>query len=381
MFPKVAILGSAQTKHESSKRDLHITQMIYQTVKAALKNAGMENDQIDTVVSASCDVLDGISIGNCFTCEAMGAFMKEETRVEDDGIFAAIYAYMRIMAGQFDTALVLAYSKGSQVPPYYYSGLSCDPYYQRPLGLETDSLAALQCRTYMEAFNVSEADIASVSVKNRKNGANNPLALLQEERTLDQILDSPYVCDPLRKEMIFPQTDGACAIILGNEKIAAKSKNPPAWIRGAGFCTDSYYPGYRDLSRVKSAQQAASTTYEMAGVKNPLNDFDVAEISAPYAHQELMLTESLGFCSPGEGNVLLKASATDWSGPLPVNPSGGALCANPIIGTGLIRLAETALQVTGQAGKRQIDDARLGLAHGASGQCLQSNGLMVVSGE
>lgn len=381
MFPRVAILGSAQTKHESSKKDVHLTQMIYETVQAALKNAGLEFGQIDTVVSASCDVLDGISIGNCFTCESMGAYLKDETRVEDDGIFAAIYAYMRIMAGHFQAALVVAYSKGSQAPSYYYSGLSCDPLYQRPLGLETHSLAALQYRKYMQSYGITEAETARVSVKNRQNGVKNPQALLQEVITVEQVLDSPYVCEPLHKEMIFPQTDGACALILGTEKMVMHAKNPPAWIQGLGYSTDSYYPGYRDLSQVQSAEKAAVKAYENAGIKDPSKELDVVELSAPYAHQELMLIEALGFCSKGEGKNLINASVTDRDGSLPVNPSGGALCAHPIIATGLIRVAEVAIQVSGQAGDRQIKDARTGLAHGTCGQCLQSNGVMVIRGE
>lgn len=381
MLPKIAVLGSAQSKHESNKKDLHLTQMLYETTKAALENAGLEIGQIDTVISASCDVLDGLSIGNCFTLESMGGYMKEETRVEDDGIFAALYAVMRMMSGHFQTALVVAYSKGSQAPSYYYSGLSCDPFYQRPLGLETHSLAALQYRKYMQSYGVTEADTARVSVKNRRNGVSNPHALLRNEISLEQVLNSPYVCDPLHKEMIFPQTDGACALVLGSEKMARNAKNPLAWIQGMSHCTDSYYPGYRDLSQVQSAEKAVVKTYEMAGIIDPFKELDVVELSAPYAHQELMLTEALGFCPKGKGKNLINDSVTDRDGPLPVNPSGGALCANPIIGTGLIRVAEVALQVTGQAGERQVKDARLGLAHGTCGQCLQSNGVMVLRGE
>lgn len=381
MENRIAVLGSAQTKHESCKKEQHLTQMIYETVKAALENAGLEHGQIDTVVSASCDVLDGISIGNCFTCESMGAFLKEETRVEDDGIFAAIYAMMRVMAGHFQTALVLAYSKGSQVPGYYYSGLSCDPFYQRPLGLEGHALAALQFEMYMQKYGVSEADAAGVSAKSRRNGERNPHALLQEELTPRQVLASPYRCTPLREAMIYPETDGACALVLGTEQAALKSRNPVAWIEGAGYCTDSYYPGYRDLSEIASAEQAARKAYQAAGIRDPLAELDVVEMSSCYAHQELMLTEALGFCSKGEGRNLVNESVTDRGGSLPVNPSGGPLCANPIIGTGLIRLAEVALQVTGRAGARQIDNARMGLAHGSAGQCLQSNGVMIVRGE
>jgi acetyl-CoA C-acetyltransferase len=311
----------------------------------------------------------------------MGAFLKEETRVEDDGIFAAIYAYMRMRAGHFQTALVLAYSKSSQVPAYFYSGLSCDPYYQRPLGLESHSLAALQCRRYMETYGISETDAAQVVVKNRRHGIFNPLALLRKETSLEEVLESSPVCQPLRLEMIFPETDGACALILGTGEFARKAKNPPAWIEGIGYCVDSYYPGYRDLSQNPSAAQAARKAYLMAGIKDPLQELKVTEISAPYAHQELMLLEALGFCRPGESKNLVRDGSTDRSGPFPINPSGGALCAHPIIGTGLIRVAETALQVSGRAGERQIPKARLGLAHGTSGQCLQSNGVMILRGE
>jgi acetyl-CoA C-acetyltransferase len=188
------------------------------------------------------------------------------------------------------------------------------------------------------------------------------------------VMRSPLIASPIKRLDASPVTDGCCAMLLMSEEAVRKYDLKPAWIRGVGFCTDSYYLGHRDLTEIRSAHIAAERAYNMAGITRPGAEIDVAEIHEPFAFQELMIYEALGFCDKGKGRDLLHSGATgvNGTGRLPVNLSGGALSANPIFATGLIRLAEAALQVTGQAAGYQAE-ARTAVAHATSGLALQSN--------
>ncbi|HKQ04104.1 MAG TPA: thiolase family protein [Blastocatellia bacterium] len=371
---RVAIVGSAQTVHERRKADQNVEDMIFETVTALLEQSGLTISDVEMVMGAGDDVMDGRSISNVFTAEYAGAFLKEESKVEDDGAFAACYAFMRIAAGAFDTILVYGYSKSSDSSPQHYSGMMADPFYLRPLGVEALTAAALQAQCYFSQYGAGEADAALVAVKNRRQAMRNPFAQIKGEYTIAEVMASPMIATPIKRLDASPITDGCCAMLLMSEEAVKKYGLKPAWIRGLGFCTDSYYLGHRDLAEIRSAHLAAERAYDMAGISRPGAEIDVAEIHEPFAFQELMVYEALGFCDKGKGRDLLHSGATgvNGTGRLPVNLSGGALSANPIFATGLIRLAEAALQVTGQADGHQAD-ARTVVAHATSGLALQSN--------
>ncbi|MFL6276032.1 MAG: thiolase family protein [Blastocatellia bacterium] len=379
---RVAIVGSAQTVHERRKADQNVEDMIFETVTALLEKSGLTISDVEMIMGAGDDVMDGRSISNVFTAEYAGAFLKEESKVEDDGAFAACYAFMRIAAGAFDTILVYGYSKSSDSSPQHYSGMMADPFYLRPLGVEALTAAALQAQCYYSKYGASEADAALVAVKNRRHAMRNPVAQIKGEYTIDEVMTSPMIASPIKRLDASPVTDGCCAMLLMSEEAVRKYGLKPAWIRGVGFCTDSYYLGHRDLTEIRSAHLAAERAYNMAGISRPSAEIDVAEIHEPFAFQELMIYEALGFCDKGTGRDLLHSGATgiSESGRLPVNLSGGALSANPIFATGLIRLAEAALQVTGQAVGYQAD-ARTAVAHATSGFALQSNIVYVLDAQ
>ena len=378
---RVGIVGSAQTVHERRKADQNVEDMIYETVTALLNRTGLAISDVDMVMGAGDDVLDGRSISNVFTAEYAGAFLKEESKVEDDGAFAACYAYMRIAAGAFDTILVYGYSKASDSSPQHYSGAIADPFYLRPLGVEALTAAALQAQCYFQKYGVSEEDAALVAVKNRRHARQNPYAQVKGDYTVDDVMRSPVIASPIKRLDASPVTDGCCALLMMAEEAAERHGLKPAWIRGVGFCADSYYLGHRDLTAIESAHSAAARAYRMAGVSDPLSEINAAEIHAPFSFQELMMIEALGFCDKGKGGEFVAGGATEAGGALPVNLSGGALSANPIFAAGLIRLAEAANQVTGQAAGVAVEARGSGatpqpitaVAHATSGFALQSN--------
>lgn len=379
---KIGIIGWSQTDFSERRDDVSRNDLIYEASRKALEHAGLGIDQVDSVISASCDTIDGISISNAFAADEMGAYMKEESKVEEDGAYALMYAYYRLLTGFWKTALVVSHGKISDSGAPFYANMMCDPFVLRPLGLEVHSSAALQCRAYAERYGVEEKDIAAVAVKNRRNGAMNETTQLRSAVSLDEVLGSPLIASPIHKLEAPPVTDGATAVVLAVEDFAGTAGKRAAWIEGIGFAQDQYYPGYKDLSGSKSAELAGQMAYREAGVNDPRKELNMAEISEGYAFYELLLCEALGLCAPGEAKKMLADGVTDRDGAFPVNVSGGGLCANPMMSAGLLRVIECCKQLTGEAGKHQLNSKpRRALAHASSGLFLQSNLAIVLGGE
>jgi acetyl-CoA C-acetyltransferase len=252
--------------------------------------------------------------------------------------------------------------------------MGCDPFLLRPLGLEQISAAALQANVYFEKYKVTEKDAARVVVKNRKNGALNKYAQLKKEVTTEEVMNSPYLAMPIKKLDAPAYSDGATAVILATEDFAKDVTKNPVWIEGVGFYQDTYYPGYKDLSKSTSCQLAAKKAYSEAGIKEPLKEIDFAEVSENFSFYELMLYENLFLCKEGEGKKLIQDGVTEIDGNFPVNPSGGTLCANSIMNAGLVRVIEAVRQLTKSADGHQLKkDLKKALVHGTDGLFLQSN--------
>ena len=369
---KVAVVEVAMiTGGESSEN--YLTQ-VYKVCKEVLDKAGIKREKLGTVVSAASDIFHGgISCANSYYWDAGAAFLKNASRQDGESLFALYYAALRIMSGHYETALVLGVCKGSENPDndvltHYFS----DPFYQRQVGLNETYAAALQMQLYMHTFGVSEEDCAFVSVKNLNNALRNPRAHIKRRISLEDVMNSGYTFYPLKKLECAPKSEGFVAMLLASEERAKKLTKKPVWLLGYGAAMDTYYLGDRDLLNGKLSK-AAKTAYKMAGIDNPLKEIDVAEICEPYAFQELMWYEDLGFCEKGKGSELIKKGVTFPEGELPVNPSGGVLSTNPYVSRGLIRAAEVVLQIRGEAGEHQLDrKVKIGLAHGThgyAGQC------------
>lgn len=356
-------------------RETH-NSIIYDTVTRALASCGLAIKDIDVVVDSGSDFLDGRGISNVITVDAMGAHFKEESKVAGDGLLAAIYAYMRIATGLFDTALVVAYGKSSESDPAAQSRTMAEPFYTRPLGLDGLAAAALQAQAYRQHYGVAHDATARVAVKNRAAGSRNPHAQLRDPVSLDEVLHSRELVAPIRRLEAAPSSDGACAVVLAEGSAARSLRVRRAWIAGLGQGTTPYSLGARRLHRADAAEQAAKAACERAGIVDRMAELDVAEVSEYYAYQELMLYEAMGFCGQGEGADLLQAME-NGEGPT-VNPSGGVLCADPQVATGLVRLAEAAAQVSGRAGGLQVENAGKAIAHAGGGFAMQSAAAMIV---
>ena len=374
-----AVIGVGQTKYERKKEGI-FAELVYEATTKALDDAGMKIEDIDNVVTISNDFWDGRTISCMAVADAAGCYGKDGTTVECDGAFGAFYGLMRTLSG-YDTTLVVAHSKVSEGKPRSVFNAAFDPLYERILGLDAVSSSALQARAYMKRFGVTEEQCALVSVKNHKNAKNNPYAQLPLDIAVEDVMKSPKLADPIKLLDASPISDGACAIILATEEKAEKWAKKPIWVKGVAHCTDAYHLGERDLTYSEALERAAQKAYQMAGITNPLRQIDVAEAYDAFSYMELMWYEALGFCGKGEGGKLIESGKTNMGGELPVNPSGGVLSAHSVLVAGLARIAEAVLQLRAEAGKRQVPEAKIALAHGINGICAQQHCVWILGSE
>ena len=373
MEPRLVIAGAAQSGYWLRGSPARLEDLIFETTRAALDDAGVSRDDVDSVVIAASDAVDGRCISSMLTAHAAGAYLKDEIKAADEGSFALIVAALRLLAGEFHTSLVVSWSKPSEGPYELIQTLSTDPFFHRPLGLNHVTSAALMASAYQKRFGPDEDAPGNVVLKNRANGRRNRLISGAAEVTAAEVRNSRYVAYPLRAIEVAPPADGACALVLTTEERARDLKQRPVYLRGMGWATETYYLGERDLTRFGALETAARRAYDMAGIGDPLSALDVAEVYDATAWHAMLAYEALGFCGPGESGAFAK------SGRLETNPSGGCLSAYPVFSAGLTRAIEAYLQVSGRAGEHQVRNAGVALAHGATGMAGQSHAVFLVS--
>jgi len=370
MAGRVGIVAVSQTKFEGKKLDEHTAELMYDVTRDVMGQTGLEfkEGSIDGTVAASYDLLSGPAGAYMFLGYVVGAYQREDERVLEDGALAVYYGAMQILSGHCDTVLLVSYTKESAIDKNLYEWVGMDQIYQRRVGLDFVSAAGLQAMRYTTKYGITPEQCAKVVVKARKNASNNPNAMCCDSLTVDDVLRSAMLCDPIRVQEAKPTpVDGACAMILTSEEKARKLTDKPVWITGLGTCYDQHDLGWRELADCEALTTAAQRAYKMAGIKDPMKEFDVAEISEQYSYQELLWSEGLGFCGKGEGGKLIDSGKTDMGGELPINPSGGMLSGLPVCVAGMQRAAECVLQLRGEAGARQVSGATKAVAHGVDG--------------
>jgi acetyl-CoA acetyltransferase len=361
----VAVVGFAQLPTVARDEHRMATEMLYPVVREALAQVGVERDAIDYQVSASTDYMDGRPFGFVAALDVMGSWPpRQDLHLEMDGAFAAYYAWVKLQTGEVDTAIVATHGKVSEGEPDRVMNLQLDPYYHAAIGLDPTSTSALQASAYMARTGAGDADLARVAAKSRAAGARNPDAQLREAVAADALATTPFKVRPLREGYLPRIGESATCLVLAAEGKAERLCDKPAWIHGAHHIAELQTIGARDLTRSASAKMAAEKALAMAGLGSA-RDADVVELMATNPVEELILCDALGL---------------DATSPA-INPSGGPLCAHPIMGTGSIRLGEAFRQLSGRAGARQVANARRAIAHGAQGHCLQQNVIFVLGSE
>ena len=345
----VAVAQMPNVRAETALNEVEMLMPVLQDVRA---RAGLDQSEIGFTCSGSTDYLSGQAFSFVSTLDGVGPWPPiQESHVEMDGAWALYEAWVKLQIGEVDTALVYCYGKSAPGPIHEVLSRQLDPSHVAPLWPDAISLAALQARAMLDAGTATEADFAEVVARSRRSALDNPNAQLAWDRSADELLAEDPMVDPLRRHDCPPISDGACALILAADARARDLHERPAWIRGIDHRIEPMALGLRDLTTSASTRLAG----ERAGVAD--GDVDVAELHAPFSPQELILRAALGL-SDHEN----------------VNPSGGALAANPVMVAGLTRIGEVAQRI-------MDGDASRGVAHATSGPCLQQNLVCVLEGE
>jgi acetyl-CoA C-acetyltransferase len=279
------------------------------------------------------------------------------------------HAVMEIGSGASDVVMVGGAERVLNVPTAdstEYFAYASDASWEQTLGLTFPGVFALVARAHMHKHGTTEEQMAAVAVKNHKHGVLNPKAQFQKEITLETVLTSPLVADPLKLYDCCPFTDGGAALVLASEEVARTTRRP-IWVLASAAASDWMLIGdKRDLSRVPATERAAATAYRQAG-KRP-EDVDVVELHDCFTIAEIVATEGLGLFEPGTGGLAAEKGWTSLGGKVPVNPSGGLKAkGHPIGATGAAQICEIVTQLRGEAGRRQVDGARTGLTHTLGG--------------
>jgi acetyl-CoA C-acetyltransferase len=363
------VVGTGQTHHAAARQDVTLSGLVREAADRALLDAELGWAEIDAVVLGKApDIMEGLMSPELHLADALAGAGKPVFRAYTSGNAGGMAASMGvslIAAGVHSRVLVVAFEKQSEGSSAGAT-LQHVPFEARWQG-GTGSLFGALCREYI-ARSEAPAHIGDVAaLKDRQNALLNPYAQIRrKDITLEQIAASRMLWDPIRLLHSSPSSDGACAVVLCDDRVAARYERP-AWVHACAVRTEPPVGPHHDSVNPVCGQDCARAVYRQAGIADPRRDLDVAELFVPYSWMEALLLENLGLAETGRGWRLIDEGATGFGGSLPVNPSGGLLGANPIGAAGLVRFAEAAMQVRGAAGSHQVDGVRLALGHAAGG--------------
>lgn len=365
-----AVLGTGQTHHRAKRQDVSMPGLLREAIDRAMTDAQVEWADIDAVVLGKApDLFEGVMMPELFLADALGATGKPLLRVHTAGSVGgstALVATSLIQSGVHRRVLTVAFEKQSESNAMW--GLSILPPFQMPVGAGAGGYFAPHVRSYIRRSGAPDHVGAIVAAKDRRNGALNPYAhLRQADITVESVQKSQMLWDPIRYDETCPSSDGACAMVLGDEAAGDAVEGGAAWVHATAMRTEPTTFAGRDQVNPQAGRDAAAALWAEAGIKDPMSEVDVAEIYVPFSWFEPMWLENLGFAPEGEGWKVTEAGETAIGGRLPVNPSGGVLSSNPIGASGMIRFAEAALQVRGLAGEHQVEGARRVLGHAYGG--------------
>ncbi|HEY1828102.1 MAG TPA: thiolase domain-containing protein [Acidimicrobiales bacterium] len=347
----VGIVSFAQYDNVRREDARNEVEMLMPVVGEVFGNIGITKDEVGFICSGSTDYLIGGPFSFVAALDAVGVWPpRAESHVEMDGAWALYEAWVLLQEGEIDAALVYAFGRSSMGNLGEVLAVQLDPYYVAPLWPDPTSLAALQAQAMIDAGLATEADFAAVASRSRKSALDNPKAQVAYDRSPEELLKEDYEATPLRRHACPPLTDGCAAIVLAAGDKAYEWCERPAFITGIDHRIETHSIGARDLTISPSTTLAG----QKAGVS--AKGVDRAELHAPYAHQELILREAL-----------------DLDDGVAINPSGGALAANPMMSAGLIRIGEAAAAISSGQANRAV-------AHATSGPCLQQNLVCVLEG-
>lgn len=358
---EVAVIGVGQSTFGKFPQRTAV-ELGAEAVVAALKDAGLKPSDIQVAYASR---IYGASTTAQAILKEVGIRCIEMVNVENacaGGATAFRGVWKEIADDHYDIGIAIGVESmttspiaGKLIPPAKED-------LEGQLGLTMPGIFAMLARRQMEQYGTTLEDFAMVSVKNHHHGCLNPFAQYHKEFTVEEILNSRMICDPITLLQCCPNTDGAAAAILCSMKVAKRYTTKPIKVIGSALLSGEYRYLQEDITISPLGSKTAKLAYEMAGV-GP-EDIDVIELHDAFAPEEMLRYEDLGICKVGEGTRLVREKATWVGGRIPVNPSGGLLAlGHPLSASGVRNIAEIVWHLRGQAGERQTPDAKVGLAH------------------
>jgi acetyl-CoA C-acetyltransferase len=311
-------------------------------------------------------MFEGVMMPELYLADALGAVGKPLLRVHTAGSVGgstAVVAAHHVQSGLYERVLTVAFEKQSESNAMW--ALAPKIPFQPTLVAGAGGYFAPHIREYIRRAGAPDHIGIEVAVKDRINALKNPYAHLRmPDISFEKVSESPMLWNPIRFLECCPSSDGACAMVLTNERNATKSS---AWLHGTAVRSEPLGMAGRDEVNPRAGRDCAADLYAQAGITDPRGQIDLAEIYVPFSWYEPMWLENLGFAPEGSGWQLTDKGVTALDGDLPINPSGGVLSSNPIGASGMLRFAEAAMQVRGTAGEHQVDGAGLALGHAYGG--------------
>jgi acetyl-CoA C-acetyltransferase len=366
MAERCAVVGVGQTHHKKRREDVSMVGLVREAAQRALLDAECEWSDIDALVMGKApDAFEGIIQPELFLADALGGTGKPMLRVHTAGSVGGstfIAASHLVQSGTHERVLALAWEKQSEGDAQW--GLSSG----QSGGAGAGGTFAPWVRQYISDSGAPEYIGWMVAVKDRLNALKNPYAHLRlPDISLDKVKESKMLWEPIRFLESCPSSDGAAAAVLATERGAEQSPKKPAWVIATAMRSElSQFPG-RDAVKPRAGVECARDVYGQAGIRNPSEEIDVAELYVPFSWYEPMWLEGHEIAAPGKGWRMVDDGDTEMTGRFPVNPSGGVLSSNPIGASGMLRFIEAANQVRGEAGEHQVDGARTALAQAYGG--------------
>ena len=378
---QVGVIGSAVFAPRHPERT-SLEESLHAVTHAALRDAGMTIDDIEGIVVAGNDQLDGRAISIMAASGSVGGVGRDILSTPSGSEHAFVLGALRVRSGLYRTQLVISWSPLEVNSVSETQRLCNDPYFHRPLPLDDLSSHALQANA-LEARVPGLRDAAiKVTEKNRRHGSMAHPEFAAAPREPVMIAGGKMLRWPITEGMVSPPAFAAVALVLASgDWIDQHKAYDTAWVHGMGWATETGFLGDRDLSTLPSLRAAAEQAYTEAGIDIQAPAFDLAEVADATPYQELVALEGLGLCGRDQWVAAAKRGDFAREGKTPVNLSGGALSFNPVFCTGLMRIAEAADQARGHAGKHQQSKVDKVLAHGASGFAMQYNTVVVFGRE
>ena len=362
MAQRAAIVGVGQTRHRSRRPDVNQIELINEAVRAALEDAQLSIKDIECVLFGNMEECEGTYLTDCWATLGTGAYLKEGCKIYTGGTTGAtvtVAAANHVSSGLFDTVLAVAFEKQDEaVHGMEPLGLVVEPLWRRRFRTG-DGAAGWFSRvgmTYMQETGCTEEHAALVRVKADQCACKNRHAHLQLSLTLEDVLKSPMLLYPVRLLYLCPTSCGACAAVFASEKRAKKITEKPVWVKDwvNMHYEEEGFHGFFPKGHVTTLEKGAQLLYSRNGITNVRGEIQMAEIYEPSTWAELQFSEWFHFFEAGEAWKMAEKEATGLEGEFPINPSGGVISTNPIGCTALLRVAEAALQIRGDAGEHQV---------------------------